>query len=146
MKNHAKIFWFMTFHTKLWLVKNHYILIRFSKTDGFIRVDGTRYLVLFGPENYNSIYNRNKVRYFIGQKVVLRMFFSYNYAKIKMDSYVSWSFRKRNWLYMIELTFLYELMLIRQANQKSLLLFTIGIFKIKDFSFNQMSAIGVMMY
>ena len=88
MKNHAKIFWFMTFHTKLWLVQKHYILIRFNKTDGFIRVyDGTRYLVLFGPENYNSIYNRNKIRYLISQKLVLHMFFTDNNAKIKMDSY-----------------------------------------------------------
>ena len=88
MKNHAKIFWFMTFHTKLWLVQNHYILIRFNKTDGFIRVyDGTRYLVLFGPENYNSIYNRNKIRYLISQKLVLHMIFTDNNAKIKMDSY-----------------------------------------------------------
>ena len=30
--------------------------ILFDKADGFIRVyDGTRYLVLFGPENYNAI-------------------------------------------------------------------------------------------
>ena len=30
--------------------------IIFDKADGFIRVyDGTRYLVLFGPENYNAI-------------------------------------------------------------------------------------------
>ena len=30
--------------------------IRFHKADGFIRVyDGTRYLVLFGPENYGAI-------------------------------------------------------------------------------------------
>ena len=34
--------------------------IRFDKVDGFIRVsDGTRYIVLFGPEKYNSIYNFN---------------------------------------------------------------------------------------
>ena len=26
MKNHMKIFWFMTFHTKLCLVQNHYVL------------------------------------------------------------------------------------------------------------------------
>ena len=38
--------------------------IRFDKIDGFIRVyDGTRYLVLFGSEKYDSIYNR--IRYII---------------------------------------------------------------------------------
>ena len=32
--------------------------IRFDKTDGFIKVyDGTRYLVLFGIEKYDSIYD-----------------------------------------------------------------------------------------
>ena len=53
MKNHTKIFWFMAFHIKNWLV-----------LDGFIKVyHGARYLVLFGPENYDAIYNR--VRYLI---------------------------------------------------------------------------------
>ena len=33
--------------------------IRFDEIDGFIRVyNGTRYLVLFGAEEYDSIYNR----------------------------------------------------------------------------------------
>ena len=33
--------------------------IRFDKIDGFISVyDGTRYLVLFGSENYDFRYNR----------------------------------------------------------------------------------------
>ena len=33
--------------------------IRFDKIDGFIRIfDGTRYLVLFGSEKYDGIYNR----------------------------------------------------------------------------------------
>ena len=33
--------------------------IRFDKIDGFIKVyDGTRYLVLFGSEKHDSIYNR----------------------------------------------------------------------------------------
>ena len=35
------------------------LCIRFDKIDGFSRVyDGTRYLVLFGSERYNSICNR----------------------------------------------------------------------------------------
>ena len=33
--------------------------IRFDKIDGFVKVDdGTRYLVFFGSEKYDSIYNR----------------------------------------------------------------------------------------
>ena len=41
--------------------------IRFDKIDGFIRVyDRTRYLVLFGDEKYDFIYNR--IRYLIEVK------------------------------------------------------------------------------
>ena len=40
------------------------LCIRFDKIDGFIRVYGrTRYLVLFGSEKYDSIYNW--IRYLI---------------------------------------------------------------------------------
>ena len=38
--------------------------ITFDKADEIIRIcDGTRYLVLFGPEKYDTIYNR--IRYLI---------------------------------------------------------------------------------
>ena len=47
---------------------------------------------------------------------------------------------------MIELPFLKELILITQVNQKSAILVTIDIFQIKGSSFNQMSAMGIMMY
>ena len=47
---------------------------------------------------------------------------------------------------MIELTFLKELMLIKQVHQKSVILVTIDISWIKVLSFNQMSAIYVMIY
>ena len=58
----------------------------FDKIEGFIRVyDGTRYLVLFGPENYDDIYSR--IRYFISQKRGIRYAFSHYYPKIKVDSY-----------------------------------------------------------
>ena len=42
----------------------------------------------------------------------------------------------------IELTFLKELMLVKQANQKNATFVTIGIFYIKALCFNQMSAMG----
>ena len=59
--------------------------IMFDKVDGFIRVyDGTRYLVLSGPEKYDTIYNR--LRYLKNQKVGITYLFSHNYAKIKVDS------------------------------------------------------------
>ena len=47
---------------------------------------------------------------------------------------------------MTELTFLKKLMLIRQGNQKSVIFVTIGNFYIKGLGFNQISAMGVMMY
>ena len=48
--------------------------IRFDKTDGFIRIyDGTRYLVLFGPEKYYAIYNR--IRFLISVKGSITYFF-----------------------------------------------------------------------
>ena len=47
---------------------------------------------------------------------------------------------------MIESTFLKKLMLIRQANQKSAIFVTVGIFYIKTLNFNQMSAMDAMIY
>ena len=62
--------------------------VRFNKIDGFIRVyHGTIYLVLFGAEKYDFIYNR--VRYVIEVKSVITYVISYNYARIKVDSYDS---------------------------------------------------------
>ena len=62
--------------------------IRFNKIDGFIRVyDGTRYLVLFGPEKYDVIYNR--IRYMISQKSGITYVISHNYGGIKVDTYDS---------------------------------------------------------
>ena len=60
--------------------------IRFDKVDGFIWVyDRTRYLVLFGPEKYDAIYNR--IRYLISQKSGITYISFHNYARIKIDSY-----------------------------------------------------------
>ena len=47
---------------------------------------------------------------------------------------------------MIELAFLKELILIKQANQKEMTFVTTGIFYIKVFNFNKMSAIDAMIY
>ena len=60
----------------------------FDKIDGFIRVYyGTRYLVLFEKEKYDSIYN--SIRYLISVKSGTTYVISHNYAKIKVDSYKS---------------------------------------------------------
>ena len=41
--------------------------VKFDKVDGFINVyDGIRYLVLFGVEKYDAIYNR--IRYLVIKK------------------------------------------------------------------------------
>ena len=48
-----------------------------------IRVyEGIRYLVLFGPEKYDAIYD--KIRYVISQKVVLHILFLIILQKLRM--------------------------------------------------------------
>ena len=55
--------------------------IRFDKIDGFIKAyDGTRYLVLFGGEKNDFIYNR--IRYLIGVKSGNTYVVSYNFSKL----------------------------------------------------------------
>ena len=59
--------------------------IVFDKVIMFIRdYDGTKCLVLSGPENYDAI--ADKVRYFVGMKNDVTYFFSHSYKKIKIDS------------------------------------------------------------
>ena len=62
MKNHTKLFSLITFTTKACLVQKIC-----DTVNGFIRdYDGTKYLVLFGLEKYDAIYDR--IRYLIGLK------------------------------------------------------------------------------
>ena len=129
--------------------------VRFDQIDGFIRVyNGTRYLELFGPQKYDAIYNR--IRYLVNQNSGTTHINCRNYARIKIDSYDSLSLEETLTLYniiilkcsyqlpknnenkylyisykfciMIELTFLKELILIRQGNQKRVIFITIIIF------------------
>ena len=73
--------------------------IKFDNIEGFIRVyDGTRYLVLFGGEKYDFLYNR--IRYLIGVKIGITYVISHNYAKIKVDSFDSLPLQK-NSLFML---------------------------------------------
>ena len=52
--------------------------IRYNKIVGFIRVyDGTRFIVLFGSEEYDFIYNR--IRYLINVKSGITSMISHNY-------------------------------------------------------------------
>ena len=56
----------------------------FDRIDGFIRdFDETKYLVLYGLEKYNVIYDR--LRYLIRLKSDFTYVFFYTYAKIKVD-------------------------------------------------------------
>ena len=67
--------------------------IRFNKVDELIRIyNGTRYLVLFGPEKNDAIYNR--IRYLISQKSGITYVFSHNHASVKIDSYDSLALEK----------------------------------------------------
>ena len=62
--------------------------IRFDKVDGIIRIyDRTRYLVLFGAEKYDTIYNR--MRYLVSLKSSITCFFS---VLRKNQSRFLWSF------------------------------------------------------
>ena len=56
----------MTFHTKLLWVKKPFC-IKFDKIDGFIKIyDPTGYLLLFGHEKYDVIYD--EIRYLTSEK------------------------------------------------------------------------------
>ena len=56
--------------------------IRLYKIDGFIKIyNGTRYLVLFGPEIYD------KIRYLISEKSGITYSISHNFPRIRIDSY-----------------------------------------------------------
>ena len=78
-RSHENILVYNTSYKTLIDVKP--LCIRFEKIDGFNRVyDGTRYLVFFVSENYNSIYN----------------IIFHNYAKIKVDSEDSLPLEKNN--------------------------------------------------
>ena len=67
--------------------------VRFDKIGRFIRVyHGTRYLLLFGAEKYDSI--NNMIRYLLGVKSGITDVISHNYAKIKVDSYQSSTLEK----------------------------------------------------
>ena len=73
------------------LIDSKHLSITFNKIDGFVRVyDGTRYLVLFGSEKYDPIYN---------------------YAKIKVDSLDSFPLAKN-------MTFHYVIILIKSVFDK----------------------------
>ena len=70
------------------LIDSKSLRIRLNKIDGFTRVyDGTRYLVLFGSEKYDYIYDR--IRYLIGVKSGVTDIINFNSAKIKVDLFDS---------------------------------------------------------
>ena len=54
--------------------------------------NGTRYLVLFGPEKHDPIYNR--IRYLISKKDGITYVISDKYGRIKVDSYDSLPLKK----------------------------------------------------
>ena len=59
--------------------------IMFDKIDEFIAIyNGIRYLVLFGPERYDAIYDR--IRYRISEKSCITYSIGHNFAKIRIDS------------------------------------------------------------
>ena len=82
------------------LIDSKPLRIRFNKIDGLLRVyDGTRYLVLFRCEKYDSICNR--IRYLISVKSDITYVISHNYAKIKVDLYSTLTLEKTINFYVI---------------------------------------------
>ena len=72
-KSHENIlFYDISYKT---LIDSKPMQIRFFKIDGIIGIyDGTRYLTMFGSEEYETIYNRVRYHVYI-KKVVSRIFF-----------------------------------------------------------------------
>ena len=66
--------------------------LRFNKVDGFIKLyDGSKYLVLLGPEKHDAIYNRTRCLISLKSTFI----FCHYFAKIKVDSYGSLPIEKR---------------------------------------------------
>ena len=62
------------------------LCIRLDKADGFIKIsDETIYLVLFGSEEYDAIYNG--IRYLMSVKSGITENINYNFARIRIYSY-----------------------------------------------------------
>ena len=62
------------------------LCIRLDKADGFIKIsDETIYLVLFGSEEYDAIYNG--IRYLMSEKSGITENINYNFARIRIYSY-----------------------------------------------------------
>ena len=60
----------------------------------FVKIyGGTRYLALFGPEKY-VIYN--SIKYLISKKSGITDIISHNFARIVIDSYNSFTYRKNS--------------------------------------------------
>ena len=108
LKNLRKVLWHYLKSFK------SYIVSSFSGKDflthsvnGFIRVyDGTRYLVLFGPEKYGAIYSR--IRYLISLRSVNTYVISHNYAKSKFVHMILSLYKK----YLLFIMFLVSRVLI----------------------------------
>ena len=67
------------------LVGSKPLRIMFYKMDGFVRdYNETKYLVLFGSEKYDAIFNR--IRYLVTLKCSISYVFSHDNAKIKNNS------------------------------------------------------------
>ena len=71
------------------LIRAKSLRIRFNKLNEFNRIyDSTTYLVLFGPETFDAIFNRITVKSGITYVI------SHNCAKIKIDSFDSFPLEK----------------------------------------------------
>ena len=85
-KSHENILAYNILHKSL--IDSKPLRISFDKIDWFITVyDGTRYLIFFGSEKNDSVYN--KIGCLINAKNSITYTISHNYAKVRGDSYDS---------------------------------------------------------
>ena len=85
-KSHENILAYNILHKSL--IDSKPLRISFDKIDWFITVyDGTRYLIFFGSEKNDSVYN--KIGCLINVKNSITYTISHNYAKVRGDSYDS---------------------------------------------------------
>ena len=95
--------------------------------------------------NWDDELSLNKTIEIGSMIIVVRAVFHENiiHKFSQMSAYINYEKMQKCYI-MIELAFLKELVLIRQANHKSEIFVTIGIFYIKDLSFNHIYAIDVV--
>ena len=85
MKIHMKIFLIYSISYKTFIGEKP-LSVSFDEIDGFIKIyDGIRYLVIFGPDKCNAIYDR--LRYIISQERGIEHSINHSFERNRIGSY-----------------------------------------------------------